>query len=73
MIIFIIFSTTILILLNQYGLLEKYFAFALIPILTAYFSGQFVERKFSHFFMRTEFSGEADLEILLDELKNEGL
>jgi hypothetical protein len=45
-VLFIIFSTTILILLNQYGLLEKYFAFALIPILTAYFSGQFVERKF---------------------------
>ncbi len=33
-------------------------------------NAEFVERKFSHFFMRTEFSGEADLQLLLEELRN---
>jgi len=35
-IIFIITSAMILILLSEYGLLEKYMAFSLIPILIAY-------------------------------------
>jgi formyltetrahydrofolate deformylase len=33
-------------------------------------NGEFVERKFNHFFMRTEFSGDIDKEILLQEIKN---
>lgn len=45
-IIFIIVSTAILIVLSQYGLLEKYMAFALIPILIAYQLGQYSERRF---------------------------
>ena len=44
--IFIIISTLILIILNHYGLLEKYLGFALIPILIAYILGQYSERKF---------------------------
>lgn len=34
-------------------------------------NGEFVERNFNHFFMRTEFSGEVSTEILLEELKAE--
>lgn len=45
-IIFIIVSTAILIVLSQYGILEKYMAFALIPILIAYQLGQYSERRF---------------------------
>jgi len=45
-IIFIIISTIILIVLSKYGLLEKYMAFSLIPILIAYQLGQYSERKF---------------------------
>ncbi|AMC10264.1 hypothetical protein Lupro_02895 [Lutibacter profundi] len=45
-IIFIIISTIILIALSEYGLLEKYMAFSLIPILIAYQLGQYSERKF---------------------------
>jgi len=45
-IVFIICATVVLILLFEYALLEKYIAFSLIPILIAYFSGQFSERKF---------------------------
>lgn len=45
-IIFIIISTLILIGLNQYGLLEKFMGFAIIPILVAYFTGQYVGKKF---------------------------
>ncbi|HSN08225.1 MAG TPA: formyltetrahydrofolate deformylase [Hanamia sp.] len=33
-------------------------------------NGEFVERKFNHFFMRTEFSGDFNKEILLKEVKN---
>ncbi len=43
---FIVVATLILILLDQYGLLEKYLGFALIPILIAYFLGQYSGRKF---------------------------
>ena len=45
-IIFIIVSGIILIALSEYGLLEKYIGFALIPILRAYQLGQYSERKF---------------------------
>ena len=44
--IFIIFSTFILMTLSEYRLLEKYMAFSLIPILIAYQLGQYSERKF---------------------------
>lgn len=44
--IFIITSTAILIAFSEYGLLEKYTAFSLIPILAAYQLGQYSERKF---------------------------
>ena len=47
-IIFIIVSTAILIALSEYGLLEKYMPFSLIPILIAYQLGQFSERKFNY-------------------------
>lgn len=46
--IFIIVSTAILIVLSEYGLLEKYIAFSLIPILIAYQLGQYSERKFKN-------------------------
>ena len=45
-IIFIIVSTAILIALSEYGLLEKYMPFSLIPIFIAYQLGQYSERKF---------------------------
>jgi hypothetical protein len=32
--------------LSEYGLLEKYVAFALIPILCAYYLGKYAEKKF---------------------------
>jgi len=43
--IFIVISTIILVILSEFGFLEKYIGLALIPILIAYFVGQFVERK----------------------------
>jgi len=46
--IFILVSTAILITLSEYGLLEKYMAFSLIPILIAYQLGQYSERKFKN-------------------------
>jgi len=45
-IIFIIVSAAILIALLEYGLLKKYVAFSLIPILIAYQLGQYSERHF---------------------------
>lgn len=42
---FIVIAAVILILLVESGLIEKYIGFALIPILVAYYLGQFVERK----------------------------
>jgi len=33
-------------------------------------NGEFVERKFNHFFMRTEFSGEINKNLLLEEVKS---
>lgn len=44
-VVFIVIATVILTVLYKYGLLEKYLGFALIPILIAYYFGQFVERK----------------------------
>lgn len=45
-VVFIVVATLILILLDQYGFLEKYLGYALIPILIAYFFGQYSGRKF---------------------------
>jgi hypothetical protein len=47
-IIFIVISTAVLIVLSAYGLLEKYMAFSLIPILITYQLGQYSERKFKN-------------------------
>jgi TctA family transporter len=44
--IFIVIATTILIVLSEYGILKKHTAFALVPLLIAYFLGQYSERKF---------------------------
>lgn len=43
--IFIVMAAIILTVLIEFGLIEKYIGFALIPILIAYYLGQFVERK----------------------------
>ena len=42
---FIIIAAVTLIVLVETALIEKYIGFALIPILIAYYLGQFVERK----------------------------
>jgi predicted membrane protein len=42
---FIVIATAILIVIVESGLIEKHIGFALIPILIAYYLGQFVERK----------------------------
>lgn len=42
---FIVIAGLILMGLNESNLLEKYLGFALIPILIAYYFGQYVERK----------------------------
>ena len=47
-IIFILISATILVILLEYGLVEKYIDFALLPILIAYYIGQYSERKFKN-------------------------
>ncbi len=44
-VVFILIATIIMTVLNEYGLIEKNVRFALIPILIAYFLGQFIERK----------------------------
>ncbi len=46
--IFVLVSAIILLILSEYGLLEKYIAFSLIPILIAYQVGQYSERKFKN-------------------------
>ena len=43
---FILISTSKLVLLGFYGLLEKYIGLSLIPILIAYYLGQYSENKF---------------------------
>lgn len=45
-IIFIAVTAVILLLVNQFGNAESYMAFSLIPILIAFYIGQFAERKF---------------------------
>jgi len=42
---FIVIAAVILDVLVESGLIENYIGFALIPILMAYYLGQFVERK----------------------------
>lgn len=44
--IFIGITAIILIVLNEFGLLEKFVPFLIIPILFAYKLGQYAERKF---------------------------
>ncbi|HKK60287.1 MAG TPA: hypothetical protein VJ937_12465 [Salinivirga sp.] len=44
--LFIILSGALMVGLDHYGLLEKYARFALIPLVGAYFLGQFVTKKF---------------------------
>jgi hypothetical protein len=44
--IFIVISTVVLIIVSEYGLLEKYTAFSLISVFIAYQLGQYSERKF---------------------------
>tara|TARA_B100000795_G_scaffold130321_1_gene97212 strand:- start:2493 stop:2660 length:168 start_codon:yes stop_codon:yes gene_type:complete len=46
--IFIVIVATILIVLLEYEILKKHTAFALVPILIAYFLGQYSERKFKN-------------------------
>ncbi|WP_170234432.1 MULTISPECIES: hypothetical protein [Bizionia] len=46
--LFIIISTSLLITFNAYNVLENYIAFALIPILMAYFLGQYSEKTFKN-------------------------
>jgi len=45
-IIFITSAAITLILLHEFGWIEKHGAFSLIPMLIAYFLGQYSERKF---------------------------
>ncbi len=42
----IVMIAILLLILNQFELLEKYSKFALIPILAFYYLGQYAERKF---------------------------
>jgi hypothetical protein len=44
--VFILGSAAVLVVLQETIGLEKYIPFALIPILAAYFLGQYAERKF---------------------------
>jgi predicted membrane protein len=46
-VIFIILSALVLMLLSEYHLLEEYIGFALIPVLLAYYLGQYSQRQFS--------------------------
>ncbi|MGY3052250.1 hypothetical protein ACVWYG_000440 [Pedobacter sp. UYEF25] len=45
-VLFILIAAVFLVVLSQYGLLEKYIGLSLIPILIAYQLGQYSERKF---------------------------
>lgn len=44
---FILIAAAFLIIAQETGLTEKYSGFALIPVLIAYYIGQFVAKKFS--------------------------
>ncbi len=45
-VVFMVIAAIILALLLEYGFLEKYIGFSLIPILIAYQVGQYSERRF---------------------------
>jgi len=47
-IVIIIITAAALIGLSEYGLLKRHIGFALIPILIAYFLGQFVQSRFKN-------------------------
>ena len=47
-VIFMVISAIILVILLEYGLLERYIGFSLIPILIAYQLGQYSERRFTN-------------------------
>ncbi len=44
--IFIFLSAVILLIMYKYTSIEKYMAFSLLPIVAAYFIGQYSERKY---------------------------
>lgn len=44
--IFIVFLAMILLILSEYGLLEKHMGFSFLPILIVYQLGQYSERTF---------------------------
>ena len=46
--LFIIISGALLLIILEFDLLEKYGGLSLIPIMLAYFLGQFSERKFKN-------------------------
>lgn len=46
--LFLIIATVIILILNHYDLIADFGEFALIPILAAYFIGQYSERKYGH-------------------------
>lgn len=45
---FIVLTAAILVLLDIFGLLEKHIGFALIPIIIAFYIGQYSERTFQN-------------------------
>jgi len=45
-VVFIIISATVLISLDYFGLLEKYVGYGLIPILIAYYFGQYSGKRY---------------------------
>lgn len=55
---------------DQRGLVYKVTSVLYKYALNVISNGEFVERNFNHFFMRTEFSGEFDKDALLLDLKN---
>jgi len=46
--IFILVSTAILVILSEYGVLEQYIGFSLIPILISYYLGKYSVRKYGN-------------------------
>lgn len=44
--LFILLSGAILLTLNHFDLLEKYVVFAMVPLMGAYFLGQYSEKKY---------------------------
>lgn len=54
---------------DESGLIFKVSKIVYAHKLNVVSNGEFVERKFNHFFMRTEFSGEINKDLLLEEVK----